>query len=109
MAESLEICIFDPQLVKPKCVSRVVDFFGNCKQTAENWKRCPVLELIFEDYTCPENKIKCKDGKQCIKSYLRCNGYTSCTDGSDEENCWVFLHEWSRYLIPSYRQMWKWF
>ena len=29
-------CIFDPMLVKPKCVWEAYIYFENCKQTAEN-------------------------------------------------------------------------
>ena len=39
MAVKLKRCIFDPLLVKPKYVWEVVDFFENCKQTAENCKQ----------------------------------------------------------------------
>ena len=39
MAITLKICVFDPMLVKPKCVWEVYIYFENCKQTAENCKQ----------------------------------------------------------------------
>ena len=54
MAVALKWCIFDPMLVKPKCVWEVADFLKNCKQTAEkckqifeNWKNLPHLKHIL--------------------------------------------------------------
>ena len=54
MTVTLQMCIFDPPLVKPKCVSGVAEFFWNCKQTAENckqtaenWKNPPLLKHIL--------------------------------------------------------------
>ena len=54
MAVALKRCIFDPMLVKPKCVWEVADFLKNCKQTAEkckqileNWKNLPPLKHIL--------------------------------------------------------------
>ena len=44
MAVTLEICKFNPPLVKPKCVSGVADFFENSKQTAENCKQTAETE-----------------------------------------------------------------
>ena len=42
MAVALKQCIFDPMLVKPKCVWEVADFLKNCKQRCkqifQNWK-----------------------------------------------------------------------
>ena len=32
---TLKICIFDPMLLKPKCVFKACIYFINCKQTAE--------------------------------------------------------------------------
>ena len=54
MTVALKRCIFDPMLVKPKCVWKVAVFLKNCKQTAEkckqifeNWKKLPPLKHIL--------------------------------------------------------------
>ena len=54
IAVTLLRCIFNPMLVKPKCVWEVADFLKNCKQTAEkckqifeNWKNLPPLKHIL--------------------------------------------------------------
>ena len=47
MAVTLLMGIFDPPMVKPKCVSGVADFFENCKQRAETEKNPPLLKPIL--------------------------------------------------------------
>lgn len=36
--------------------------------------------------TCNSNEFRCKNG-YCIEKDHRCNNWTDCSDGSDEENC----------------------
>ena len=54
MALELKPGIYDPMLVKPKCVWKAVVYLKNCKHTAEkckqifeNWKKLPPLKHIL--------------------------------------------------------------
>lgn len=44
--------------------------------------------LFFSGYTavpCDDGLIKCNNGNGCYnEEYNKCDGYTHCTDGSDE-------------------------
>ena len=54
MVVALKRCIFDPIMVKPKCVREAADFWKNYKQTAEkckpifeNWKKTTASQTHF--------------------------------------------------------------
>ena len=47
-----------------------------------------ILFNVFNcEEICPGNNFLCSDGDQCIHSFLVCNGYNDCLDGSDEKKC----------------------
>ena len=57
MAVELKWCIFDPILVKPKCVWEAVVYLKNCKQTSEkcelifeNWKKTKLLDTTSQTH-----------------------------------------------------------
>lgn len=41
--------------------------------------------LLIVDYKCPDDQVKCRDNIECIYKSGLCNQYTSCNDGSDED------------------------
>ena len=40
--------------------------------------------LMFSGFKCPNKKVKCADGLQCIKEEQQCNDKVDCNDSSDE-------------------------
>ena len=39
---------------------------------------------MFSGFQCPNKKVKCADGLQCIKEEQQCNDRVDCNDSSDE-------------------------
>ena len=52
-----------------------------------HYSRSKLWQLIIgtPNYGC--NGYLCDDRSRCLSHTSVCNGYTSCSDGSDEENC----------------------
>lgn len=45
-------------------------------------------DFITETHvSCDFSEFACKDGKECIRDSLRCDGHIHCLDQSDEEGC----------------------
>ena len=43
--------------------------------------------FFFFPVICNPGDFSCLDGKECIRSAYKCNGYNDCGDHSDERNC----------------------
>jgi len=64
-----------------------------CSLYAFNYKMCSVSR------SCPyDGDFKCNDGK-CLRSTSVCNGYSSCQNEEDEQNCGDYIH--SSFIIIS--------
>ncbi|KAK0096733.1 hypothetical protein PV326_004593 [Microctonus aethiopoides] len=63
-----------------------------------------LLALVFakimdsvQIINCGETLITCKDGRDCIRKYMQCNGKKECQDGSDEDASFC-----STYICPTH-------
>ena len=64
----------------------------NYQYDLDNWWELICQSTISKrDLGCTSSQFRCSNG-QCISSSSRCNGYRTCSDGSDEMNCCRLYH-----------------
>lgn len=45
------------------------------------------LMFVFKAKPCSERETKCADKMMCFAETSRCDGFPTCSDKSDEDNC----------------------